>query len=280
MKRVSIIPYTGGKFNLIDEIVPIIEWCAEKHNLNGYLELCGGGARMLLNISTTKFNYRLYNDLNAGLSKLFACLRNPHLTKQMISKLMQLEYTQENFNMAKENYDLKDTDIVTSAAYTYLLAHQSRAGNMKTFDRSNEDSYFSKILGLQSYNVILKGIDVTNGNCLYLLEENINRNDYFVYLDVPYVTDSKRSTQDSYKAEKDNPFNHIEIVDILLKTTMKVALSGYANHNYYDRLNKDNGWHKIFLKEVFVSSSAKSGITAEEYLWVNFDIPKYILKTC
>lgn len=271
----------GGKYHLIDELVPIIEWCADTYHLNGYLELCGGGARCLLNISTTKFHYRLYNDISLGLSKLFACLRNPQLTKQMINLLLQLEYNEENFDLARELYDREETDVVTAGAYTYLLAQQSRAGNMKTFDRISQQQnqyYYSNIYGLQSYSVILKGVDVTCGDALSLLKEHASRHNYFCYLDVPYVTESKKNTQATYKIERDYPFDHEGMVDLLLETKMKVALSGYDYHHYYDRLSEDNGWHKIFLKELFVSSSGKAGTTAEEYLWVNFDIPEYILK--
>lgn len=279
MTRLSIIPYIGGKYNLIDEVVPIIEWCAKAHHLEGYLEVCGGGARMLLNISPTTFSYRLYNDINLGLSKLFACLRNPVLTNQMISKLLQIEYKEENFHKARELFDQEETDIITSAAYTYLLAQQSRAGNMQTFDRTIQSvqSYYNQIYTLQSYSVILKGIDVTCGDGLALIEEHMHKYNYFCYLDVPYVTEAKKMKRDSYKSEKEQPFDHKRMVDLLLETKMKIALSGYANHDYYNRLNEENGWHKIFLKELFVASSAKTGTTADEYLWVNFDIPSYIL---
>jgi DNA adenine methylase len=64
--------------------------------------------------------------------------------------------------------------------------------------------------------------------------------------------------------------DHVALVDKLLTTNMKVALSGYDNDIYASLVN--NGWKKIFLKNVHVSSSA-NGRRNDEYLWPNFDIP-------
>ncbi|WP_312753495.1 DNA adenine methylase [Rummeliibacillus suwonensis] len=278
MKKISVIPYIGGKYYLIDEIVPIIEWCASEYSLRNYFELCGGGARMLLNISPTLFQHRLYNDIDLGLAKLFACLRDPILTHQMMKKLLDLGYSEETFVQAQKLYNDEHTDLVTAAAYTYLVAHQSRAGNMNSFNKNGQDNpyYFSTIYGLQSYSVILKGIDVSCGDALTLLEENNHREDSFCYLDVPYVTESKLIKGATYAAEKEKPFDHEGMVNSLLSTEMKVALSGYSNHHFYDRL-EENGWRKLFLKDQFIASSSTTGKTASEYLWINFRIPKYIL---
>lgn len=279
---ISLIPYTGGKYRLVKELVPIIEWCADKHKLSGYMEICGGGGRMLLNIPTTKFQYRLYNDMSLGLSRLFACLGDTNLTRYMINKLLKIEYTSENFDKAKRLYDEEEVGSVTSAAYTFLLACQSRAGNMQSFNKNRLHSnkkdrlrYYRRVYGLHTFHNILNGVDIYNGDGLDILEEYLQRSDYFVYIDPPYVDTSKKSKNKSYKYDD---FNHERMVDLLLKTKMKVMLSGYEkNHTYYDRLNKSNGWHKVFIKELFVSSSAKAGNTAEEFVWINFRVPKYIL---
>lgn len=283
MNRITLIPYMGGKYNLINETVPIIEWCADEHKLTGYLEVCGGGARQLLNISPGKFAYKLYNDKDLGLCKLFECLKNPKLTRDMINKLLIIEYTEENFYKAKDFYDKQDTDIVTAAAYTFLLACQSRAGNMQSFDRNcieinrekEESLYHARVLKLQSLHVILDGLDVKNQDALSILKTNADRSDYFVTIDPPYVKSAKKSANKTYKNDS---FDHVKMVDLLLESKMKVMLCGYDNHKCYERLNELNGWHKIFLKELFVASSAVAGTTAEEFIWVNFDIPKYILR--
>jgi site-specific DNA-adenine methylase len=284
MKILSIIAYLGGKYNLVKETVPLIEWCADKYNLKGYLEICGGGCRQLLNISLSKFEYRLYNDIDLGLCKLFKCLGSRALTYEMINKLLKIEYTEENFNTAKELYDQDDTDIVTAAAYTFLLALQSRAGDMKTFEKkyleinkeTEESKYYSRVQKLHSLHVILSGVDIKNKDALDILDENLDRGDYFITIDPPYVDSSKKSKMKTYK---NDDFNHERMVDLLLKTKSKVMLCGYdKKHNFYDRLNELNGWHKIFVKDVFVASSAKVGTRADEYIWVNFIIPNHILR--
>ncbi len=65
--------------------------------------------------------------------------------------------------------------------------------------------------------------------------------------------------------------DHESLVERLLLTNMKVALSGYDN-TCYKKL-EEHGWKKLFLKEVFVSSSTVSKRRSDEYLWINFEIP-------
>lgn len=283
MKRISLIPYIGGKYHLIDDLVPVIKWSEEHYKLNGYLEVCGGGARMLLNLPPTLFQYRLYNDLDVGLCKLFACLQSPKLTSHMIKLLLDLEYTEDNFNMAKSLRNKPDIDMVTAAAYTFLVAHQSRAGFMHSFEHLNSKEkdvvqahYRSKVHNLRSFHSILGGVDVTNADALDILKKVSGRSKLFVYIDTPYPSDSKISKRKSYEHEN---FDYERLVNILLNTKLKVMLSGYAENNrYYDRLSEQNGWHKIFVKNLFVASSAKAGTTADEYIWINFDIPEHVLK--
>ena len=283
MRKLSIIPYIGGKFHLIDNLVPIIEWCAGYHKLTGYLEVCGGGARMLLNLPPTLFRGRLYNDLDLGLCKLFACLQSPSLTSHLIKQLLELGYNEDNFYRARDLRNKVTTDLVTSAAYTFLVAHQSRAACMQNFDKiSHQDRgiteahYSKKVLELRSFHVVLGGVDVTNGNALDILEDTWAKEDYFCYIDTPYPQESKISRLKSYEHDT---FDYARMVDTLLDTKMKVMLSGYADNNlHYARLNESNGWHKIFVKNVFVASSCKAGIRADEYIWVNFDIPESILR--
>ena len=41
--KISIFSRMGGKYQLINHIVPIIEDCRNRYNLISYGELCGGG---------------------------------------------------------------------------------------------------------------------------------------------------------------------------------------------------------------------------------------------
>jgi len=282
----SVIPYIGGKSALIDCIVPIIEYCADAYRLNSYFELCGGGGRMLLNLDQTLFQHRLYNDMDLGLCKLFACLGDRDDTYALIALLEELGYSEEVFHQAQQARDFEsrmlargrmdyELDRVTAAAYTFILATQSRAADMVKFDKarvldqSRQQAYFQRVRMLDRFYPTLRDVEVTQSDCRELLSLYGGRGDAFAYLDPPYVPE-KMQLDDHYGSRSWTVADHEQLVDILLDTNMKVALSGYDNECYAQLVVA--GWRRLYLKDVHVSSAA-TGRRQDEYLWINFDIP-------
>jgi DNA adenine methylase len=282
----SVISYIGGKHQLIDNIVPIIEWCASANNLSSYLELCGGGARMLLNLNSSLFEHRLYNDMDLGLCKLFACLGVRDDVYALISKLEELGCSEAVFYHAKDarafesrmlarGHRHHELDQVTAAAYTFILALQSRAADMETFDRlrasnpARRESYFKRVSLLDRFYPTLKDVEVSHGSCFELLDLHRGRSDVFAYIDPPYCPETMQSEVTYAHSFKNS--DHELLVDKLLATKMMVALSGYENE-IYSRL-VSAGWTRLFLKNVHVSSAA-TGRKQNEYLWINFRVPQ------
>ena len=284
-REASVISYIGGKYALIHNIVPIIEWCAVAHNLKGYLEMCGGGGRMLLNVSVSLFEYRLYNELDLGLCKLFACLGDRDLLYELIDLLETLGCSEEVFELAKSERTREagmlaageldgELDMVTAAAYIFILSGLSRASDLERFDQTRvsnpqqKEAYFRKIQRLEYFYETLQDVHVSQGDCRDMLDLYRKKDDYFAYLDPPYIPHSM--VLDQHYSHSWTAGDHNILVDKLLSTSLKVALSGYDN-KIYDRLI-DSGWRKLYLKNVHVSSSA-NGRRQEEFLWLNFDIP-------
>lgn len=282
----SVIPYIGGKHALIGNIVPIIEYCADAYSLNSYFELCGGGGRMLLNLDQSLFQYRLYNDMDLGLCQLFSCLGDRDDTYALIALLENLGYSEEVFYRAKQARDFEsrmlargklgyEMDRVTAAAYTFILATQSRAADMIKFDKARvldharQQSYFQRVRMLDRFCPKLRDVEVTQGDCRELLSLYRGKGDAFAYLDPPYIPE-KMQLDDHYGSRSWAFADHEQLVDILLDTDMKVALSGYDNECYARLVAA--GWRKLYLKNVHVSSAA-IGRRQDEYLWINFDIP-------
>jgi len=169
----------------------------------------------------------------------------------------------------------KDLSIVNGAANTFILATQSYAAAMKSFDPSlnwdldRVESYYSRVDALESIQEALEGVMVTQGDCLELLQESMHDAHALVYLDPPYAPETMR-TQNHYRLNSWGAWEHQMLALLLEETTMKVILSGYDTIHY--RRLEDAGWNKIHLGEVAVSSSGASRATAHEYLWINFDI--------
>jgi site-specific DNA-adenine methylase len=281
----SVISYIGGKTQLIPNIVPIITYAANAYDLSSYYEMCGGGARMLLNLPPALFQLRSYNDKDMGLCKLFTCLGNKGYLYDLIALLEYLGCGEDVFLRARhaQEYEARmraqgsdfELDMVTSAAYTFILAMQSRAADMNTFDTSRVSdrkrlrSYFKRVRELDHFYPTLADVEVTYGDVLELLDLVGQDSSAFAYIDPPYVPKSM-VREDHYGDRSWTLEDHVSLVDKLLVTNMKVALSGYANE-CYTRLELA-GWRRLYLRQVHVSSSA-TGRFNDEYLWVNFDIP-------
>lgn len=287
----SVISYIGGKSQLISNIVPLIIYAANTYNLSSYYELCGGGARMLLNLPTALFQHRSYNDMDRGLCSLFACLGDKRYLYDLMAMLEDLGVGEDVFLRAKHarEYEAQmqsqgsdfGLGIVTSAAYAFILAMQSRAADMESFDFSRVKdqkrlrSYFKRVRELDLFYPTLEDIEVTHGDCRELLKLLNGKDGVFAYLDPPY-TPEQMVLKDHYGARSWTLDEHDRLVDLLLKTSgVMMALSGYDNP-CYDRL-VSAGWRKLYLKNVFVASSSEARRRNDEYLWINFDVPDSLL---
>lgn len=287
----SLISYIGGKSALIPNIIPIIQFCQVAYGLQSFYELCGGGARMLLNLPPNLFPHRVYNDMDRGLCNLFACLGDRQYLYDLMALLEDLGVGEDVFLRAKSAREFEsrmlaqgrtecELDMVTSAAYMFIVAMQSRAADCSTFDssrvsiRSRLSAYFKRVRQLHQFYSTLCDVEVTHGSCLEWLDVLRGRDDVFIYLDPPYAPESMKLT-DHYGDRSWSSIDHDLLVNKLLASNAKVALSGYDNE-YYARL-VEAGWRKLFLKTVFVSSSAKIGRYNNEYLWVNFEVSESLL---
>jgi site-specific DNA-adenine methylase len=168
-----------------------------------------------------------------------------------------------------------ELDRITAAAYVYMLALLSRAADMDTFDRmrmtnsARLDSYFKRIGLLDRFYPTLKDVEVTHADCRYLLDLYRGKKDAFAYIDPPYTPD-KMFMKDHYGDNSWSIVDHQTLVDKLLVTEMKVALSGYDTASYERLITA--GWTKLYLKNVHVSSAA-TGRRSDEYLYINFNLP-------
>lgn len=278
--KISIISRMGGKYQLIDNIVPLIIQCAEDYDITTYAELCGGGARVLLNLPNNLFEHRIYNEIDIGICNIFQVLQNKLYTAEMMSVLEKYRYSREVFEMARNELKIdkvqKHFNLIERATYTYIAVTQSRASNMVTYSPSGEyeQGYYEKISRLKDYSYLLEDVEIQNQDCMVLLEKYKNNENILIYLDPPYVP----YTMNHPKTYGDNSWNtehHQKLVGKLLETHCKVILSGYDNPIY--GALEDAGWLKIKLKDVHIASSV-SDRKESEYVWMNFEISPYILQ--
>ena len=95
------------------------------------------------------------------------------------------------------------------------------------------------------------------------LIERYDSGDVLMYLDPPYVMDTRKSGK-LYKHEMDDD-KQTELLELITTSKAKILISGYASEIYDDHLkgwNKDTTW-----------SQTTSTAMAEEIIWMNYDPP-------
>lgn len=281
-KTKSIISYFGGKYYLASKLNEIFSILGEWYGCDIYGELCGGGARCLLNLSEDIFKVKIYNDISIGLCNLFTCVKDKQLCEELKQLLNSLPFEKSLFEFACKNKDSIELDKLYRAALTYINVMQSYNAGMQIFklgenERVNEiliKQYYNKINRIDRCTESLKNTIIINGDFRDRLAEFKSYKNMLVYLDVPYhpITIAKASGKTyPYVLTREE---HQELVKILLELDMLVVLSGYDPAQYgcsdYEPLNEENGIIKASLGYVNRPSSSQGGDDSkkEEFIWI------------
>jgi hypothetical protein len=86
----------------------------------------------------------------------------------------------------------------------------------------------------------------------------------FVYLDPPYLMNTRKSQRDLYAHELSDD-DHRRLLDIILNLRCMVAISGYWSEMYNDALAS---WRSSTFQTM-----TRGGSPATEYLWMNYAPP-------
>ncbi|HAN09596.1 MAG TPA: hypothetical protein DCP90_03170 [Clostridiales bacterium] len=273
-----IIRYYGGKNGLAPIIIDEICRIAKEYQCDRLAELCGGGARVLLNVPDAIFKGKLYNDYSVGLCRLFECVKEEKMCKVLISVLKKMPYNKEMFKYAKENMNNTNLDILSSAVYTYIAVMQSWNANMKDFkmsyaeEKNSEDreeaveTYYKQIDRIAGCTDTLQNTKIVNERMEKVLTGIKHMKNAIVYLDPSYHKGAIKVYP--YEMTRED---HKKMVQLLLKVEAVVVLSGYDPAQYgcddYKPL-EEAGWRKVSLGKVHLSSSGKD-TQKEEFLWIN-----------
>lgn len=105
----------------------------------------------------------------------------------------------------------------------------------------------------------LRMVQIENRPALEVIER-FNYNNVFMYLDPPYMLDTRRGRQ--YKHEMTDA-EHEELLKIILHSKAKIMISGYENDMYNEYLS---GWRKRQFP-----SCAEYGKPRLESVWMNYE---------
>lgn len=98
-KLLSVIPFYGGKGRMAHFIADRLEYV----NSDIFVTPFGGGCRVLLN--KPRHPVEIYNDFSVGLCALMRVLSQRDTAIELIRRVMDSEYSREQFEEAKELFD-------------------------------------------------------------------------------------------------------------------------------------------------------------------------------
>ncbi|MFJ7915429.1 MULTISPECIES: hypothetical protein [unclassified Lysinibacillus] len=291
MPFIKIMPYPlkclGGKAQLIEQLVAIIDDCIERHNLVGVIDACMGGNRIFLTHHPEKeLELKIANEKDIGLVKFFRCLQDSYLADQLVDEvwgMWDLYANETSFTDARKRRRDPGIPMVESAALTYIITEFSRAADRQNFSEANanrgiDPESLDKLLHLDG---LLEDVEIRHGDCFDVIQEYAHRTDVLLFADPPYVKVDEKTGEAIETLGYEDPFtlqDHEKLLDYLITTKNKVILCGYKNPIYKRRLedDKQSGFKDHFVGLVNVSSSS-TGRKQEEFIWCNFDFDEDLL---
>ena len=232
----SPLNYTGGKFALLEQILPYFP-----EDIDTFVDLFGGGFNVGVNVDANKI---VYNDIVSQiceLIKVFSSLDEHDIISHINSRIREYDLSkvnQEGFNKFRQMYNKSPSALDLYVLICFSFNHQIRFNskmqynnpfgkNKSSFTRSLQNKLENFIQRLQELNLTIenKGFDAFDFS-------NLNSRD-FVYCDPPYListasyNDGKRGyTGWDEKLES----TLLNILDELNRNGIRFALSNVIKH--------------------------------------------------
>ena len=116
----------------------------------------------------------------------------------------------------------------------------------------------------RSYLSFTPNLTLVHGDAIEWLANNTLSDDALIYLDPPYLMNTRRQQRQIYQCELSD-HDHERLLNVIKPLRCMVMLSGYWSEMYSDALQ---GWRT----DTFTTRT-RGGSLAEEWLWMNFPEP-------
>lgn len=232
----SPLNYIGGKYKLLDQIVPLFP-----KSVNTFIDLFAGGCNVGINSNANKI---VFNDNLTYLIELYVTFQQNDLgttlnhIENRINEFSLSLTNESGYKNFKNFYNEKKFPLDLFILIAFSFNHQIRFNNSHHFNNpfgKNRSSFNSSMkFNLESFIIKLKENDVefTNFSFEKFGFSTLTRND-FVYCDPPYLittgsyNDGKRGFKGWTQKEE---FELLGVLDNLNKKEIKFALSNVISH--------------------------------------------------
>jgi DNA adenine methylase len=212
-----VLKWAGGKRQLLQQILPIVERCFPERIEKYYEPFAGGAAVFFALFVRNKFERARLSDMNADLIRVYSALRDDaESVIAELEKLKALGFSKETYYKVREKRPSKD------AARAARLIYLNRTGYNGLY-RVNSSGEFNVPYGayknprildqprLLAAAEALQGVELAvedfESSC-----QNAKRGD-FVYFDPPYVPVSKTASFAAYHSVAFTSAEHARLAE-------------------------------------------------------------------
>ena len=251
----SVIRYPGSKARLADWIIGHFP----EHR--SYLEPFLGSGAVLF--QKPRSSIETVNDLDGEVINLFDCIRRD--PERLAWEIYNTPYARETYEAADEPVDAYSRAIKlcirANQGYGFWMVGSAPGWKRDVYGR--EKAYTARDWCRLPDAVMqaaerLRGVQIECMDAVTLIEQ-YNHANVLIYCDPPYVLGSRTGKQ--YKHEMSDK-DHERLLQVLLRHTGPVLISGYDNEIYRDMLR---GWHLEMQMEYCRANKLRT-----ECLWMNF----------
>lgn len=259
----NVLKYPGSKWRIAADLVKLIP----AHH--SYLEPFFGSGAIFFKKEPSRIE--TINDLDNEVVNLFKCIKND--PNRLADLVYQTPYSRTMYNEAYEDreyeneYD-KSLAFLTRCWQGYGYRTNGKVG-WKSDVQGRERAYAVRDWNRLPGRVIevaerLKQVQIENRPAIEVIRR-FNYQNVFMYLDPPYILNSRSGGRKQYKNEMTDR-EHEELLKELLSSRAKIMISGYESEMYNDYLHN---WEKRTF-----SSQAQQGKARQEVVWMNYEIDK------
>lgn len=229
----SPLNYTGGKFKLLPQILPLFP-----NDINTFIDLFSGGCNVGINV---KANCIICNDIESHIVELLYELNKMtsdqalYILKNTINKYQLSKVNEEGFMKIRDDYNNGNTSwdmfyAMLTHAFNYQIRFNKNGKynmpfgkNRSSFNSKLEKNFIKFVDKLNEINIHFSNYDFNELNI-----DELNESD-FIYCDPPYlITCASYNEQDGWDETKEKEL--LELLDKLNEKGIKFALSNVLEH--------------------------------------------------
>lgn len=261
MKKLSILNWYGGKYRMLNDILPF-----PKHKM--FLEVFAGSAVITLNKIPSKIE--VVNDINGNLINFWSTLRDHYIELKLRSE-MEIE-SRELFEKYKEptGNDLED-------AFRFFYYNSFGFSGLDTFngihkeEKESTKAYFNKIERIEQIHERIKFIKFENQDYSKILKrfkKHYDFEDTCIFVDSPYLYGGEayeNQLGNTYKWNPKTDFIHLMVLLRDFEHAKIICTIDIPDFITY------NGWNRQTIIRTNSASPSNNHIKKEEYIYRNFD---------